>query len=116
MSLTMERTPRRELLRWRVAARQALERFDVDATSFSLVKCGENITYRVRRRGGDDLLLRIHRPVYHSAEEIGSELDWVVALGEAADLTSYSPLTPRLEKALGAKPARVRIGPGFVEP
>ncbi len=47
-----------------------------------LINVSENWTYRVEEPGGRCFALRIHRPAYHSAAEIASELAWIDALRE----------------------------------
>jgi Ser/Thr protein kinase RdoA (MazF antagonist) len=52
------------------------------ASQVRLINVSENWTYRVDEPGGRTYALRIHRPGYHSAAEIASELDWIDALRE----------------------------------
>jgi Ser/Thr protein kinase RdoA (MazF antagonist) len=48
-----------------------------------LINVSENWTYRVDEPGsGRTFALRVHRPGYHTAEEIASELEWIDALRE----------------------------------
>jgi len=55
--------------------------YDLDqAASVRLINVSENWTYRVEEPGGRAFALRVHRPTYHTAEEISSELDWIDAL------------------------------------
>jgi Ser/Thr protein kinase RdoA (MazF antagonist) len=50
-------------------------------TELSLLTISENATYRVHDKASDRrLILRVHRPDYHSIEEIISELAWINAL------------------------------------
>ncbi|HEY3766491.1 MAG TPA: phosphotransferase, partial [Gaiellales bacterium] len=62
-------------------AAAALESYalDRDAT-VRLINVSENWTYRVQEPGGRAFALRVHRPTYHTAAEIASELDWIDAL------------------------------------
>jgi Ser/Thr protein kinase RdoA (MazF antagonist) len=65
-------------------AAAALARFGLspDATA-TLCNVSENHTYRVDDPAtGRAYALRVHRPGYHSAEQIASELEWVDALRE----------------------------------
>ncbi|RJG41676.1 phosphotransferase [Mesorhizobium sp. DCY119] len=46
-----------------------------------LLTVSENATYRVTgANAGQDMIVRVHRPDYHSADEILSELAWIDAL------------------------------------
>jgi Ser/Thr protein kinase RdoA (MazF antagonist) len=49
-------------------------------TSVRLVNVSENWTYRLDSPDGTSHALRVHRPGYHTAAEIESELDWIEAL------------------------------------
>jgi Ser/Thr protein kinase RdoA (MazF antagonist) len=51
-------------------------------SSVRLINVSENWTYRVEEPGGRAFALRMHRPTYHTAAEIASELDWIDALRE----------------------------------
>lgn len=70
------------------AAHAALESFPVDAPvdtgDLTLIAMTENVTFKVtdRRRGGA-YVLRLHRPGYHTLEELDSEHAWIRALDEA---------------------------------
>lgn len=75
--LTVERT-------FMPAARAALEAFPIDAGDLTLVSLAENVTFRVSdRRDGAAYVLRLHRPGYHTLDELVSERDWIRALAEA---------------------------------
>ena len=65
-------------------AAAAVECFDVDPeASVRLINVSENWTYRIEEpEGGRAFALRVHRPTYHTAAEIASELDWTDALRE----------------------------------
>ncbi len=65
-------------------ARAALTSYDLDSGStVDLINVSENWTFRVQEpAGGRAFALRVHRPGYHTAAEIGSELDWIDALRE----------------------------------
>ncbi|HUZ84924.1 MAG TPA: phosphotransferase, partial [Gaiellales bacterium] len=54
---------------------------DPDASA-ELINVSENWTYRVREPSGRAFALRVHRPDYHTAAEIDSELLWIDALRE----------------------------------
>ena len=58
-----------------------LERWSLpQATSVRLLNVSENATYELSVPGGRELVLRVHRVGYSSAEEIRSELSWMNAL------------------------------------
>lgn len=63
-------------------AEGALDRYRLDAdSSVRLINVSENWTYRVDEPAtGRAFALRVHRPGYHTAAEIESELDWIDAL------------------------------------
>src|SRR6185437_8108008 len=64
-------------------AQAALPAYDLDpASTVALINVSENWTYRIEEPGGRAYALRVHRPTYHTAEEIASELDWIDALRE----------------------------------
>lgn len=78
-------------------AEQALAEYDFspDAT-LQLVNVSENWTYRVDDpASGRTAALRVHRPNYHSREEIESELLWVDALRSAGVVNAPAPITAR---------------------
>ncbi|MGA2366656.1 MAG: aminoglycoside phosphotransferase, partial [Steroidobacteraceae bacterium] len=52
---------------------QSLARWDLSSASvISLLNLSENATFALRDRGGRELVLRVHRVGYSSAEEIRS--------------------------------------------
>jgi Ser/Thr protein kinase RdoA (MazF antagonist) len=66
------------------AAREALAAFDVAPTVLEPVHMAENVTFRVTDgRDGSAYVLRLHRPGYHTHEELVSERVWIRALDEA---------------------------------
>lgn len=66
------------------AARAALEFFPIDAEDLTLVSLSENVTFKVTdRRDGQAYVLRLHRPGYHTLEELDSERVWIRALADA---------------------------------
>lgn len=86
------------------AARAALASFPIDAAETTLVSLSENVTFKVTdRRDGGAYVLRLHRPGYHTLEELQSEHDWIRALAEsgvevprpvaARDGRDYVPVT-----------------------
>lgn len=81
-------------------AATALARYDLspDATA-SLINVSENWTFRVDDpRTGRRAALRMHRPGYHDAAEIESELTWLEALRED-DVIETPPVLPTLDGA-----------------
>jgi Ser/Thr protein kinase RdoA (MazF antagonist) len=52
------------------------------ACEVRLINVSENWTYRIDAPDGSVYALRVHRPGYHTAGEIASELDWIDALRE----------------------------------
>ncbi|HKU93906.1 MAG TPA: phosphotransferase [Vineibacter sp.] len=66
------------------AAREALTAFPIAVGDVRLVTVRENVTFQVTdRRDGALYVLRLHRPGYHTLEELNSERVWVRALAEA---------------------------------
>jgi Ser/Thr protein kinase RdoA (MazF antagonist) len=69
--------------------RRALPAYSVpEDTPLTLLNRSENETWRA-----GDLVFRLHRPGYHSRDEIASELAWLVALNKASTLRACSPVT-----------------------
>jgi Ser/Thr protein kinase RdoA (MazF antagonist) len=65
------------------------------ATRLRLLTISENATY-LAENGATRLILRVHRPDYHSEAEIRSELAWIEALRGEAVITTPRPV-PTLE-------------------
>jgi Ser/Thr protein kinase RdoA (MazF antagonist) len=59
-------------------------------TPLALINRSENETWRAQ-----DLILRLHRPGYHSRQEIASELAWLTALQDLPGLRAVKPLAGR---------------------
>ncbi len=76
------------LARMTEVAQQALEAYDVSPDcTVSLLNVSENATFRVDDpMTGDKHILRVHRLDYHTREAIESELAWVDALRDEADI------------------------------
>jgi Ser/Thr protein kinase RdoA (MazF antagonist) len=90
-------TPAHDEERLAALAAAALPRFGLspEATA-QLCNVSENHTYRIDDpASGRAYALRVHRAGYHTAEEIGSELEWVDALREdgAVDTAVAVPAT-----------------------
>lgn len=79
--------------RWLSAAHQALDAFGVEAARLELVGVSENITFRAVEAGTRQAyVLRLHRPGYHTAEELDSERVWLAALRDA-DISVPTPVS-----------------------
>jgi Ser/Thr protein kinase RdoA (MazF antagonist) len=59
-------------------------------TPLALLNRSENETWRAA-----DLILRLHRPGYHSGKEIASELAWLTALQDLPGLRAVKPVAGR---------------------
>ncbi|SON57973.1 serine/threonine protein kinase [Hartmannibacter diazotrophicus] len=71
------------LNRLETGLRGALPRWGLsDATDLKLLTISENATFRAHDPAdGRDVIFRVHRPGYHTKDEIASELAWLKALG-----------------------------------
>jgi Ser/Thr protein kinase RdoA (MazF antagonist) len=77
------------------AAIEALTAFPIEPDGLELVSLSENVTFRVKDRSdGADYVLRLHRPGYHTLEELNSERVWTRALA-AAGVAVPIPLATR---------------------
>lgn len=66
------------------------------ATEVSLLTISENATFRADDPDrADPVILRVHRPRYHSRAEIESELDWIDALRAEGVVDAPEPLRTR---------------------
>ena len=63
-----------------IAARSALKAFPINPTHVELISHSENHTFHVRDSKDSSFVLRIHRPEYHTLEELQSEHLWTEAL------------------------------------
>ena len=87
------------------AAQEALQAFPVEPGSLDLVSVSENATFRVTdRHNGAAYVLRLHRPWYHTHDELIAERIWIRALS-AAGISVPMPLTTRD----GAEYAAVKV-------
>lgn len=66
--------------------------FGLGGARLSLIKVGENVTYRASAGRGTAMLLRLHRPIYHEPDEVRSELQWLEALACTTDLQVPRPI------------------------
>ena len=63
------------------AAHEALKAFPLDAEDLTLVSLSENVTFRVADGcDGKSYVFRLHRPGYHTLDELVSERAWIRAL------------------------------------
>ncbi|MGS0648296.1 phosphotransferase enzyme family protein [Komagataeibacter melomenusus] len=63
-------------------AHAALAQYPLRDARASLLSISENVVFRIDTPSGARHVLRLHRPGYHTAAEIGSELAWLDALRE----------------------------------
>ena len=92
-----------QVRRLRRLAKAALTKFGIDYKKFSLIQHGENATFRVDTLSNAGshadaafvegrYVLRIHRPAYHSKQQLQSELLWLAALQRDTDLVIPEPM------------------------
>ena len=67
---------------WLACAREALAYFPISLKQFRLISKAENVSFYVEGTNSDRYVLRIHRPEYHTLEELISEQLWTEALLE----------------------------------
>ena len=65
------------------AARHVLGTWDLDGAAIERVSVSENIAFRVVDGRGKPYVLRLHRPWYHTLDELISEQLWTAALLQA---------------------------------
>lgn len=68
---------------WLKLADEALSQWDLDAVDVREVSRSENVVFRVRTEDGGVFVLRIHRPGYHTYDELVSEQTWTASLSSA---------------------------------
>lgn len=78
----------------RACADRAVLHWPIEARSMKFVASRENSVFRVTAATGDAYALRIHRPGYHTLEELESEIAWTTAL-RAAGIGTPSPIATR---------------------
>ncbi|MGF7158552.1 Ser/Thr protein kinase RdoA (MazF antagonist) [Rhodoligotrophos appendicifer] len=67
-----------------------------DQTQLSLLTVSENATFRGTETGlGHDIVFRVHRPHYHTREEILAELAWIDALRQGRTVETPRPIPLR---------------------
>ena len=65
------------------AVADALAEFPLTVRSAELLHVSENVTWRVTDEAGQRYVLRLHRPGYHTLDELISERSWIRALHQA---------------------------------
>jgi len=78
----LEARVRRDLARWALRS----------DTSIRLLNLSENATFGLTDSNGHELVLRVHRVGYSSAEEIRSELTWIDALRRDRIIDTAAPI------------------------
>jgi Ser/Thr protein kinase RdoA (MazF antagonist) len=68
--------------RWNTAAAASLSAWGILQTSIHLVSHSENLGYRIETDNGT-YGLRVHRPGYHTRQELISEQQWIAALANS---------------------------------
>lgn len=64
------------------------------AAQLKLLTISENATFRLADpQAGLDLIIRVHRPDYHTDDEILSELDWITALRDQRVVDTPRPVS-----------------------
>ena len=75
-------------------ARWALSQFPIEPVEVSLLARAENVTFKVTDDAGNLYTLRLHRPAYHTLEELQSERLWAKVLLQAG-IHVPEPITTR---------------------
>jgi Ser/Thr protein kinase RdoA (MazF antagonist) len=80
--------------RLEAALRAGLWRWGLsERTQLALLTVSENATFRARDpEAGVDLVFRVHRPGYHTLDEIASELAWLAALSSEGVVDTLTPI------------------------
>lgn len=78
-------------------ARQALLHWDLRPRSIELVSTSENTVFKVLTESGVPYVLRIHRPGYHTLQELESEQLWTAALNDAG-ISAPVPVRSRRDR------------------
>ena len=68
---------------WLRYAKDALSHFPVAANRVELISRAENVAFYVETKQAEKFVLRIHRPEYHTLDELVSEQLWTEALLES---------------------------------
>jgi len=64
-------------------AKESLPFWDLAESQLQLISRSENIVFRVDDHAGKRYVLRIHRPGYHTLNELNAEQEWTTALNES---------------------------------
>lgn len=85
------------LARLQDGLRRALSHWSLSPdTAIALLSISENATYLLDDpQSGTRLVVRVHRPGYHTEAEIASELDWIEALRAARAVDTPAPIPTR---------------------
>lgn len=75
-------------------AETAVQAWTLDVAAIELISVSENTVFKVTTAAGEALVLRIHRPGYHTLQELVSEQRWTAALHEAGVSVPVSRHTP----------------------
>ncbi|MBX3706769.1 MAG: phosphotransferase [Pseudomonadales bacterium] len=75
------------------AVEDALAAFPVPVSVVELINVSENVTWRVTDTNGSRFVLRLHRPGYHSLEELIAERAWIRGLDAAGIRVPRAVLT-----------------------
>ncbi|MGA0534138.1 phosphotransferase enzyme family protein [Hansschlegelia sp. KR7-227] len=91
------------LARLELRLREALPRWGLAPDSpLRLLTISENATFLADRDKGGPVVFRVHRPDYHSLEEIRSELAWIAALRADGVAATPEPIRMANGELLGA--------------
>jgi Ser/Thr protein kinase RdoA (MazF antagonist) len=84
--------------------RAGLSRWGLSAeTQLSLLTVSENATFCARDpQAGTDLVFRVHRPGYHTLDEIASELAWLAALRREGVVDTLTPIPQTSGNLIGS--------------
>src|SRR3954451_2148203 len=89
-----------QLRRLRRLAIAALAAYDIAEPRLTALMHGDNTTFRVDLAGGERYVLRIHRSSGKTPEVVRSELLWLAALQQQAELIVPSPIHTRAGELL----------------
>lgn len=80
-------------------AKQALPHWHFSAPKLNLISRSENIVFRVDTSDDTRYVLRIHRPGYHTLDELNAEQDWTTALNRSG---LSVPVAVKMHERIGA--------------
>jgi Ser/Thr protein kinase RdoA (MazF antagonist) len=89
-----------QLRRLRRLALAALAAYDLHEPRLAALLHGDNTTFRVDLADGERYVLRIHRSAGKTPEVVRSELAWLAALQQEAELVAPSPVPTRAGEPL----------------